>query len=90
MFGSLTNLEGSLFGDLRRMQHEMEEMYDPRVWQAGTRSVARGTYPPINVAANIAATVFLSATDDLSSRAIARRAHRCARADRVQERHRQG
>jgi len=26
MFGSLTNLEGSLFGDLRRMQHEMEEM----------------------------------------------------------------
>jgi len=31
MFGSLTNLEGSLFGDHRRMQNEMEEMYGPRV-----------------------------------------------------------
>ena len=31
MFGSLTNFEGSLFDDLRRMQHEMEEMYGPRV-----------------------------------------------------------
>jgi hypothetical protein len=31
MFGNLTNLEGSLFGDLRRMHHEMEEMYGPRV-----------------------------------------------------------
>ena len=27
MFGSLTNFEGSLFDDFRRMQHEMEEMY---------------------------------------------------------------
>jgi HSP20 family protein len=66
MFGRLTNFEDSLFDDLRRMQHEMEEMYGPRVCQAGIRSVARGTYPPINVGANIVATVFLSATDRLS------------------------
>jgi HSP20 family protein len=51
MFGSLTNFEGSLFDDLRRMQQEMEEMFAPRAWPAGIRSVARGTYPPINVGA---------------------------------------
>ncbi len=51
MFGSLTNFEGSLFDDLRRMQQEMEEMFTPRGWPAGIRSVARGTYPPINVGA---------------------------------------
>jgi len=51
MFGSLTNFDGSLFDDLRRIQHEMEEMYGPRAWPAGIRSVARGTYPPINVGA---------------------------------------
>jgi hypothetical protein len=45
MFGRLTNFEGSLFYDLRRMQREMEEMYGPRVWPAGIRSVARGNLP---------------------------------------------
>jgi HSP20 family protein len=49
MFGSLTNFEGGLFDDLRRMQREMEEVFAPRGWPAGIRSVARGTYPPINV-----------------------------------------
>jgi HSP20 family protein len=51
MFGSLTNFEGSLFDDLRRMQQEMEHMFGPQAWPAGIRSVARGTYPPINVGA---------------------------------------
>lgn len=51
MFGALTNLEGSLFEDLRRMQQELEEMFWPRSWPASIRSVVRGTYPPINVAA---------------------------------------
>lgn len=49
MFGSLTNFEGGLFDDLRRLQHEMERINGPRTWPAGIRSVARGTYPPINV-----------------------------------------
>jgi len=49
MFGTLTNSEGSLFDDLRRMQQDMEEMFGPRAWPAGIRSVARGTYPPINI-----------------------------------------
>ena len=49
MFGNLTNSEGSLFDDLRRMQQDMEEMFGPRAWPAGIRSVARGTYPPVNI-----------------------------------------
>ena len=51
MFGSLTNFEGGLFDDLRRMQQDMEDMFGPRAWPTGIRSVARGTYPPINVGA---------------------------------------
>ncbi len=51
MFSSLTNFEGSLFDELRRMQQEMEQTWGPRGWPAGIRSVARGTYPPINVGA---------------------------------------
>lgn len=52
MFGSLMNLEGSLFDDLRRMQQELEDLFGPRAWPAGIRSVMRGTFPPINVAAS--------------------------------------
>jgi HSP20 family protein len=51
MFGNLTNFEGGLFDDIRRMQQEMDELFGPRSWPAGIRSVARGTYPPINVGA---------------------------------------
>jgi HSP20 family protein len=51
MFGSLTNFEGGLFDDLRRMEQELEDLFGPRGWSAGIRSVARGTYPPINVGA---------------------------------------
>jgi HSP20 family protein len=32
-----------------RIQEEMERISGPRAWPAGIRSVARGTYPPINV-----------------------------------------
>lgn len=49
MFGSLTNFEGTLFDDLRRMQQEMDEAFGLRSWPAGIRSVARGSFPPINV-----------------------------------------
>jgi HSP20 family protein len=51
MFGNSISLEGSLFDDLRRMQQEMEELFTPRTWPAGIRSVARDTYPPINLGA---------------------------------------
>jgi HSP20 family protein len=49
MFGDLTNFEGSLFDDLWRMQREMDEAFTRWPWPAGIRSVARGTYPPLNV-----------------------------------------
>ncbi len=49
MFGSLSNFEGSLFDDFRRMEREMDELFGSGPWPAGIRAVARGTYPPINV-----------------------------------------
>lgn len=49
MFGSLTNPGGSLFDEFRRVQDEMDELFGHRTRPAGIRSVARGTYPPINV-----------------------------------------
>jgi HSP20 family protein len=49
MFGSLTNFEGSLFDDLRRMQQDMDELFGRGIWPASIRSAARGTYPPINI-----------------------------------------
>ena len=51
MFGQLTNLEGSLFDDFRRLEREMDALFGRGPWPAGIRSVARGTYPPINVGA---------------------------------------
>jgi len=49
MFGNLTSFDSGLFDDLRRMQQDMEELFGTRSWPTGIRSVARGTYPPINV-----------------------------------------
>lgn len=49
MFVNLTNPGSSLFDGFRRAQDEMDEMFGRWPWPAGIRSVARGTYPPINV-----------------------------------------
>ena len=49
MFGSLVNFESSLFDQFRRMEQEMDELFGRWPLPAGIRSVARGTYPPINV-----------------------------------------
>jgi HSP20 family protein len=51
MFADLTNFGGSLFNEFRRLQDEMEGLYGRWPMPAGIRSVARGTYPPINVGA---------------------------------------
>jgi HSP20 family protein len=51
MFGSLTNFGGSLFDEFRRMEEDMDALFGRGIWPAGIRSVARGTYPPINVGA---------------------------------------
>jgi len=48
MFGSLTNFE-SLFEEFRRMEQQMDELFGSGVQPPAIRSVARGTYPPINM-----------------------------------------
>ena len=64
MFGSLTNFEGGLFDDLRRMQQDMEDMFGPRAWPTGIRSVARGTYPPSTLGPQAIASMSISSPPD--------------------------
>ena len=49
MFGSLSNIDGGLFDEFRRMEREMDQLFGAGPWSTGIRSVARGTYPPINI-----------------------------------------
>jgi len=49
MFGNRTNFGGSLFDEFRRLESEMDELFGRGSWPAGIRSVAQGTYPPVNV-----------------------------------------
>jgi len=51
MFPSLTGFDGSLFDQFRRLQEEIDGLFDQGPSTAGIRSVARGTFPPINVGA---------------------------------------
>jgi HSP20 family protein len=48
MFGKLITFE-NLFDELRRMERGVDQIYGPSTVPAGIRSVARGTFPPINV-----------------------------------------
>lgn len=48
MYGNLTNLEGSLFEQFRRMEEELDELFGRL---PGIRSSARGTFPPVNIGA---------------------------------------
>jgi HSP20 family protein len=49
MVDTLTNFGGSLFDEFRRMEDQWDELLGRWPWPTGIRSVARGTYPPINV-----------------------------------------
>lgn len=49
MFASLTNFDSSLLDYLRCVQYDMDEFFGRGSWPAGIRSVARGTFPPINI-----------------------------------------
>ncbi|KOR28305.1 heat shock Hsp20 [Achromatium sp. WMS2] len=51
MFGSLTNFETALFNDFRQFQKDIDQAVGYLNWPTTMRSVARGTYPPINVGA---------------------------------------
>jgi HSP20 family protein len=52
MFGSLTGFEGGLFDEFRRLQEEIDNLFDQWPATTGVRSVVRGTFPPINVGAS--------------------------------------
>jgi HSP20 family protein len=50
MFDSLFgSLDTSLFGELRRLDSEMDQLFGRRSLPAGIRAMRRGTFPPINV-----------------------------------------
>ena len=69
MFGRLMNLEGGLFDDLWRMQEEVEKLLGRSSWPIGIRSVARGTFPAVNVGAtpeNVNVYVFAAGMDPKS------------------------
>jgi HSP20 family protein len=48
MYGSLTSLD-SMFEDFRRMSEQMDELLGRGSQPPAIRSVARGTFPPINM-----------------------------------------
>jgi len=50
MFGSLTNFD-QLFEEFRRMEQQMDELFGSGTQPPAIRSVARGTFPPINMGA---------------------------------------
>jgi HSP20 family protein len=51
MFGSLTNFD-SLFEEFRRVEQQMDELFGGGGVPPAIRSVARGTFPPVNLGAN--------------------------------------
>jgi HSP20 family protein len=52
MFGRRGFFDDDLFDEVWRMQQQMDQMFGTSPWPRNIRSVARGTYPPINVASN--------------------------------------
>ena len=49
MFGTLNTSGAGLFDQIRRMEREMNQLFGGAPWPNGIRSVAGGTYPPINI-----------------------------------------
>jgi HSP20 family protein len=45
----LSNFDSGLFDEFRQLEREMEQLFGAGPWPSGIRSVARGTYPPINI-----------------------------------------
>lgn len=52
MFGSPASFDGGgLFDEFRRLQEEIDNLFDQWPATTGVRSAVRGTFPPINVGA---------------------------------------
>jgi HSP20 family protein len=50
MFDNLINLE-SMFDEFSRVERQMDDLFSQWAWPTGIRSVARGSFPPINIGA---------------------------------------
>lgn len=51
MFGRIANPENPLFGEFRRLEQELDELFGSSTpWTGGIRSLPPGTFPAINVA----------------------------------------
>lgn len=51
MFRSLTAYDGGLFDGFRRLQDEIDNLFDQWPATTGLRAAARGAFPPINIGA---------------------------------------
>lgn len=52
MFTTFGNIEGGLFDDFRRLEAEVDQLFGRGGWPVtGIRSVARGSFPAVNVGA---------------------------------------
>jgi len=49
MFGTLSDFNGGLFDEFRRLEQEMDQLFGAGTWPYGIRAVARGSFPPINI-----------------------------------------
>ena len=49
MFERVSGFGDNLFDQFRRMEREMDQLFGSSPWPNSIRSVARGTYPPINI-----------------------------------------
>ena len=49
MFVNLGNFETGLFDEFRRLEREMDQVFGAAPQPSSIRTVARGTYPPLNV-----------------------------------------
>ena len=50
MFTTVSGFDNVLFGEFRRLQREVEELFNGRGWSGEFRSLPRATFPAINVA----------------------------------------
>jgi HSP20 family protein len=51
MLGNLSGFGGGLFDEFRRLQDEIDNLFDQWPATTGVRSIAPGSFPPINVGA---------------------------------------
>ncbi|MCU7932572.1 MAG: Hsp20/alpha crystallin family protein [Candidatus Thiodiazotropha sp. (ex Codakia rugifera)] len=49
MIARLHGFEGGLLNEFRRMEHEMDKLFSAGVWPNTIHSVAKDSYPPINI-----------------------------------------